>query len=199
MTEEVLVAFSGGVESTALLHYCVEKYGKDSVIALTTCVVNDNNFAGHRPQKFYAQKITEYYSVRHHIVERNVPPNTGKFGMFSVFLWGHDALMYCLGNRNVTRFVSGVHSKEHHHHQASLLINLFKEVIAYNHLKTIREHPLENLSKKEQWDMIPPQVQQWVWYCSGYLKRTVQGERTLSYEKCGRCPKCKEFTRLVNV
>lgn len=199
MTEEVLVAFSGGVESTALLEYCVNLYGKDSVVALTTSVVNDPLFSGHKPQRLYTQMIAQRYGVRHHIVDRHVPPNTGKFPTFSVFLWGHDALMYCLGNRNVTRFVSGVHSEEHHHHQAALLIQLFKDVIAFNRLPTLREHPLENVSKLDQWNMIPDDVKPLVWYCAGYKSRTADGERTISYEKCGVCTKCNEFTRLVNV
>ena len=199
---KVLVAFSGGVESTAVLHHMVQTHGASNVRALYVCKREDeNNIVGidklYRAEKLYTKLIAQHYGVTLTTVERDFVDGTSSIPRYSPHLWSQEALALCLIDRDFTELASGLHAGEQPAGHALLIQDYFLKVMEHEGLNVQRTRPLSHLTKKQQWDMLPEQVKTMVWYCVNYQSRQVINGQTTSFTRCGTCAKCQEFDTLV--
>lgn len=199
---KVLVAFSAGVESTALLHHMVQTHGASNVKALhVTSRENPDRPIGidklYRAEKFYTAAIAQHYGVSLTVVERDLIENATSIPRFGPHLWSQEALAMCLIERDYTEFASGLHAGEQPAGHALLIQEYFLKIMEHEQLTVQRTRPLSHLTKKQQWDMIPAEVKPLVWYCANYNTRNTSGGVTSGFVRCGLCAKCLEFDTLV--
>lgn len=191
---ELVVAFSGGVESTAVLNHAVNTHGKDRVCALTTLVYSENGRLPMemKPQYYYTKKITEYYDIPHIITHRIVPPRGLKVPQ-GVHFWTQDLAFFCTGNLNVKQAWYGFHRQDNLHRSAVLAFSYFDVMMLHANSRCSIGAPLQYLTKKEHYDTIPASVKEWVWTCSRYKHQP----GTSTFIPCGKCHKCQEFNNQV--
>lgn len=211
MSNKVLIPFSSGVESTAAVIHAIEKFGNKNIITFSMNYSwHDKRFLkqyrGFTAQRHHAKQICSMYNIEHYEIDRNFSSNAkyAMFQQFPIFTWVHDALMILLSSRDITEFYlccnkeeSSVFEKNNHPHV--YLLNHLNECLKNYSLDVNCTMPLNHLTKKQQWDMIPQQVQSWVYSCNTWVGIQFNDlGRPHKYRPCGVCYKCKELSSVLN-
>lgn len=167
-----LILFSGGVESTALL---TQASSSDILLVIkpifiTDCkTYNDKNI----------EKIAKFFDMKISYANCTLP-EIGKVQFvhqMKIFI----ALSSMLVSRNteITEVWCGRNSSEPGKNIVDM-INKYMAIWDTLHPNIPFNHPLTNLSKKQQWDMIPSEIKGSVSSC-------------IYHRFCGQCYKCKEW------
>ena len=167
-----LVLFSGGVESTALLS---RVSSNDLIITVKQPYVNNlETYSEH------GTKILKYYALERQFVSISIPSNPLFVHQLKYFIpiasliWQTVPFKEIWIGRNVEDKTQEVLELVDTL-QAGL--NMFAPGVVIN-------HPLDYLTKQEQWDIIPKQLKPLVVSC-------------VYKNECNRCFKCKEKNSLI--
>jgi 7-cyano-7-deazaguanine synthase in queuosine biosynthesis len=174
-----LILFSGGVESTALL-----TIAEKQDILLLSDLPFKNYQTGYDRAK--CEQIADYFGNRIVFYECSMPDDGNK--------WQHQihwlmtaAHLYVNSRDDITEVWHGRSQDENRKMSSHKVDTYSKHEEAWRILnpKIKLFKPLEFLSKKQQWNLIPDDVKPLVNSC-------------IYNNKCGTCSKCKEFKLGVN-
>lgn len=171
-----LILFSGGVESTALLG----QSRLDDVL-LTIQPTYPNDLATFR--KNSAEALAKHYGLKMQYarIELPIEPQPYNF-VHQMRVFVSIANLWVAKDVNITEVWCGRNSKE----PKLLLAPFINQMMAawdVLHPKVPFLHPLDHLSKREQWELIPGNIKPLVSSC-------------IHHRICGRCYKCMELTCL---
>jgi len=171
-----LILFSGGVESTALL-----TLAKSDDILLTIEPTFPNDLPSYSAPKIDA--IAEYYGlkIRYCKVEIPIEPKPFRF-VHQMRIFVSLANLWVAKDWAITEVWCGRNVKEPNDNLRPLIDQMMN---AWNVLqpRVPFQHPLDHLSKRQQWDMIPADVKPLVSSC-------------MYHQMCGTCRKCMELVCL---
>ena len=191
-----IIPWSGGVESTALMCHAIEQGEKPYAFHLI--------FNGHWKQQVTAVKaMSEELGVPVHFVRIDMPhPYTNPNKIKDYYAnWGNTSPMYInwmniaqiihFHNPFITKIWSGrnlnesdiIRSKEVRAAQRS--IEMLADVQG---IPVKVSCPLENLTKEEQFNMIPDEVRRHIATCVAIDNHG---------RPCGKCKKCHEFKEML--
>lgn len=166
-----LIFFSGGVESTALLTLA-DSY--DIVVVVEPPLGITTTY---KPESI--DSILDYYKLKKHSAVIQLPYLEG-IPQDALKQWKHFmniADMMCAVYPSVSEVWSGRCLEDNPEREYQPAWPLLQPEVPWN-------KPLKHLTKKEQWDLLPTEVQQEVSTC-------------IWHRDCGECFKCKEFKELV--
>ena len=184
---KVLVMLSGGVESTALI-----KYGLDKGYTVECLHVTFNNKSAMEHRQ--AKQIAEYYHVEYSQISIDISEYHDKQERHAIPrmdnpYWGC-GLLTCapIGGYNEAWY--GTHLGETPPGASGPAgINLVLQGVG---CETRVKSPLFKKTKKEQWEMLSEDVKQLVTSCN-----RIESERDYRRGPCGICEKCKEWKKFA--
>lgn len=197
---DCIVAWSGGVESTALLHQLVlEK--RNPLVFHIQCYVNNkqaNLFETHAVE----QMAESYFNLDVHYIDVVLPcvkpARTSLFwrgksygrGVPFMPIVSSTAFNLQLFHPWIKEIYSGANALEFQWDKPEYALrnkyyNDLSKIYGCE-VKYINGH-LGHLDKKEQWLMIPEEMRKWVRSCTAPQS-----------EPCGKCTKCKERERFID-
>jgi hypothetical protein len=141
---------------------------------------------------FYAKKICEELGVELVVNTKNMVSG-GHNVSPDIYEWCHALIIYCIGNKDIARAVDGFTSDDVYHKHALLWWDIFDRCMNANDKMIKLEHPLADVNKKTCFDMIPKQIQNYVWTCTKPKAKIIGSKGIKGYVLCGECEKCKEF------
>ena len=191
VNHDCIVAFSGGVESTALLCHVVKQ-------GMNPLVIHVEVGMGWRQQSECADLIASNLDVDLRYIEYvNEHPLTDKQKLLDhyfdlgihppfFFTWCNIMQMVNVNNPHIHKIYFGFNASndkqmpyaEEHQRSIERVLNLIN-------IPTKMSAPLGHMTKKEQWDSIPKHLQKYVHSCVHSSKRA-----------CGKCSKCTEFLHI---
>lgn len=167
-----LILFSGGVESTALL---TKVSSEDLIVTIKPPYVNSlETYSQHGNQ------ILKYYGLDRRYVSLDIPSKSvfvhqlKYFIPIAAIIWQTIPFKEIWIGRNVEDKTAQVLELVDN---LQLALNYFAPGVLIN-------HPLDYLTKQEQWDIIPKELKPLVVSC-------------IYKNNCGRCFKCKEKNLLI--
>lgn len=165
-----LILFSGGVESTALM-----TMAKPGDVALV--IQLPYSMPSFRPDS--VKKIASHFGVRLAYVSPELPDLGGGVFAHQMTTFVSVCSMFVARHPNITEVWCGRNSSEP---SAGIARMIEDHMIAWArmHPATPFLHPLDHLSKREQWELIPRVVRPFISSC-------------VYHSFCGTCPKCKEW------
>lgn len=171
-----LILFSGGVESTAML----TKANCDDIL-VTVLEVYGRPVTGLHLSNI--EHIAKYYNKQIHYVKANIPINPP---MFVHQMWYLHALttLWVVKDPDISEVWCGRHSTDLQDPNLRSFIDRMMGIWNLTHPNVPFNHPLDHLTKLEQWELIPDKVKLFVSSCS-------------INSQCGICSKCKEFSELI--
>ena len=195
---KTVVAFSAGTDSVAALIDSIDKYGKENIIAYILVLATDKGkvYLWQEAQLFYARKICEELGVELVVNTKNMVSGGHNVNP-DIYEWCHALIIYCIGNKDIARVVDGFTSDDVYHKHALLWWDIFDRCMKANDKMIKLEHPLANTTKKTCFDMIPKQIQNYVWTCTRPKGKTIGSKGIKAYVPCGTCGKCMEFNTKV--
>jgi 7-cyano-7-deazaguanine synthase in queuosine biosynthesis len=171
-----LILFSGGVESTALL-----SQARHDDVLLTIQPTYPNDLATYRQGS--AEQIAERYGLKMNFAGATVPlePRPYRF-VHKMRVFVSVANLWVAKDASITEVWCGRNAKEP---GPSLAPFINQMMDAWDVLQPTVPflHPLDHLSKREQWELIPQDVRPLVSTC-------------MFHRMCGTCKKCLELTCL---
>ena len=199
-----IIPWSGGVESTALVSDCVKRGMKPFCFHVT--------MNGHWVKQVEAvKKMSKLLNVRVDFVEWNHPDKFINFDktkehytklwengtppMF--FVWTNIAQLIQINNPQINRIYYGYNAGiidtndgmgDKHTEWVDKHFRHIEDVCGMLGIETQMSAPLGNLSKAEQWNMIPEYLREHVHTCVDATKR-----------HCGKCMKCKEMEYMKSI
>lgn len=171
-----LILFSGGVESTAML-----TQAKHEDILVTVSKTYRNYALGYNQTSI--EYIASYYNKKIQYTEINIPVDTNSF-VHQMWYLQAVATLWVVKDQDITEVWCGRHSTDLEKPELRSFIDKMMSIWDYTHPNVPFNHPLDHLTKLEQWNLIPNEIKQYVSSCSTGLR-------------CGNCYKCKEFLELV--
>ena len=197
-----VVLFTAGTESTALLIHTINMYGVSKVVALTTIIntVPTNPLHKHYTStEFYTTKICKELGVKHIIARKDSLGNEG-IGWYGMLQFIPDAYNVVLADPAIDAVFVGAHSKDNHNsYHIQLGWTLFNRVMTFYKRYVQIFMPLKDISKADQYKLIPDNIKQYVWTCDFYESRVTKNGETIGYNRCHKCSKCVEFDLLVGI
>lgn len=168
-----LILFSGGVESTALL----DNATKEDIILCISSIFPKSLTTYNKDN---VEKICNHYGLTptYATININYVP--------SIFTFTHQMTEFiticnlmCHKNTDITEIWCGRNSSEPNN---NIKDYINKQMILWNMLQENVEfkHPLDYLSKQEQYELIPKEIRKYVSSC-------------IHHSNCGQCNKCKEL------
>jgi 7-cyano-7-deazaguanine synthase in queuosine biosynthesis len=171
-----LILFSGGVESTALL-----TQSRPGDVLLTIQPTYPNDLTTYRQGS--AEQIAERYGLKMNFAGATVPlePRPYRF-VHQMRVFVSVANLWVAKDASITEVWCGRNAKEP---GPSLAPFINQMMDAWDVLQPTVPflHPLDHLSKREQWELIPQDVRPLVSTC-------------MFHRMCGTCKKCLELTCL---
>jgi 7-cyano-7-deazaguanine synthase in queuosine biosynthesis len=171
-----LILFSGGVESTALL-----TQSRPGDVLLTIQPTYPNDLATYRQGS--AKQIAERYGLQVQYAGASIPiePHPYRF-VHQMRVFVSLANLWVAKDASITEVWCGRNSREP---RPSLAPFINQMMDAWDVLQPTVPflHPLDHLSKREQWELIPRDVRPLVSTC-------------VFHRMCGTCKKCLEWTCL---
>ena len=191
VNHDCIVAFSGGVESTALLCHVVEQGMKP--LAIHVDVVS------HWQQQVEAVDIiSSKLDVDTRYIEfHNEHPLTDKQKLLDhyydlgmnppfFFTWCNIMQIVNINNPHIHKIYYGFNNGiDKHTDWVDDHFRSIERVLGALNIPTKISSPLGHMTKKEQWDSIPKHLQKHVHSCVHSSKRA-----------CGKCSKCTEFLHM---
>ena len=167
-----LILFSGGVESTALM-----TQANPDDIALVVQPTFHNDWATYR--KATAEQIAKRYGVRVVYARAEIPHLGADTFVHQMTTFVSLASLMVARNPRIKEVWCGRNSSEP---SGDIKGYIERNMAAWAllHPTVPFLHPLDHLSKPEQWAMIPEEVRPLVSSC-------------IYHSMCGRCYKCKEW------
>lgn len=171
-----LILFSGGVESTALI---TQSLPGDVILTIKPTYPND--LASYRQET--AERIAAMYGHEVHYAGATIPlePLPYRF-VHQMRVFVSVANLWVAKDASITEVWCGRNAKE----PGPALAPFIDQMMAawsVLHPGVPFLHPLDHLSKREQWDLIPLEVRPLVSTC-------------MFHRMCGTCKKCLELTCL---
>lgn len=167
-----LILFSGGVESTALLS---KVSSNDLIITVKQPYANSlETYSEH------GTKILKYYALEREFISFNIPSKPLFVHQLKYFIpiasliWQTVPFKEIWIGRNV----------EDKTQEVLELVDILQTGLNSLAPGVIINHPLDYLTKQEQWNIIPKELRPLVISC-------------IYKNKCGRCYKCKEKNSLI--
>ena len=192
-----LILFSGGVESTAL---CTMANHND--ILLVSDRVHDRE--GGIWHEESARAIANYFGLGIERFTMSGPPAQQwvhqRYHLFSV---AHIVVSRNPAFTEVWYGANSSHADESERSREYSAQVLHDQAWKILHPTVKYSSPLEHLTKRQQWNLIPDQVKPMVVTCTQQFHNyPVATPPTISFENitirgCGRCGKCREFDRFV--
>ena len=171
-----LILFTGGIESTALL---TQSKPDDVLLSITPVFPNDTVTY----KKSTSEKIADYFGHKVTYAQISIPiePTPYQFvHQMRVFI--SVCNLWVAKNLQITEVWCGRNSAE-----PGVILKPFIDQMmaawAVLHPNVQFLHPLDHLSKQQQWEFIPPEVKPLLSSC-------------IYHTMCGRCHKCMEWTCL---
>lgn len=167
-----LILFSGGVESTALLS---KVSSNDLIITIKQPYINSLETYSEQ-----GTKILKYYALERHFVSVNMPSNPRfvhqlkYFIPIAILIWQTVPFKEIWIGRNV----------EDKTQEVLELVDTLQTGLNSFAPGVLINHPLDYLTKQQQWDIIPEQLRPLVVSC-------------VYKNECKRCYKCKEKSSLI--
>ena len=171
-----LILFSGGVESTALLSLA----SPDDVL-LTIKPTFPSDRATFRAST--AERIAEHFGLKMHFAGASIPlePVPYRF-VHQMQSFVGLASLWVAKDSSITEVWCGRNSKEPGEALAPFIDRMMAAWDVLNPTVPFL-HPLDHLSKRQQWDLIPQEIRPLVSSC-------------VLHRMCGVCKKCLELTCL---
>ena len=199
---DCIIPLSGGTESTALVYDCVKR----GIKPLCFHVEMGNHW---QQQVQAAQDIAELLKVDLRIIEffnENPCVDRPKTGEHYRSLWGNTAppmfftwtniaQLVNLHNPQIHRiyygFNAGIHEANDglgdcHTDWVDEHFRSIENVLAKLNIPTKMSAPLGNMSKLDQWNSLPEEIQKLVHTCVDSVQ-----------SHCGKCTKCREFEYML--
>lgn len=136
------------------------------------------------------KKIAQHYGVklffpRFENHEKN--QYDGRFRPFDIAFWLPTAAICALVTSDYDEVWFGAHARDNHSIVGKIQI-IFELMLQMSQFKpkTIIDAPLRDMTKQQQWDLIPKEVQQNVVYCWNN-----------KLNPCGNCKKCFEWNEHI--
>lgn len=167
-----LILFSGGVESTALLTRC----SRDDV-ALVVAPTFNNDFATYR--KSTCEQLAKRFGVKLVYAKADIPELGAQTFVHQMSAFIGLCNLMVARNPRITEVWCGRNSAEP---SADIKDYIERNMAAWGLLQPDVPflHPLDHLSKREQWALIPADARPLVSSC-------------IYHSFCGMCHKCKEW------
>lgn len=171
-----LILFSGGVESTALL-----SQARPGDVLLTILPTYPNDWATFR--KNSAEAIAKHHGleIRYARIEMPLEPMPYTF-VHQMRSFISVANLWVAKDKLITEVWCGRNSKEPGESLAPFIEQMMA-AWAVLHPAVSFLHPLDHLSKRQQWELIPATIRSLVSTC-------------MFHRMCGTCKKCLELTCL---
>lgn len=174
---KALILFSGGVESTAML-----TIARDNDILLNI----DHVYPGAilSPNSIKAEKIAQAFNKQVQYSTLSIPAGGGEFVhqmRYFIFV----ASLWVARDSSVTEIWCGRNSAEPSGNIKPFIEDMML-LWTTMHPTVAFDHPLDHLSKTEQWNLIPKHIQPLVSWC-------------ITDSDCGKCHKCVEFKDMVTI
>lgn len=176
---KVLVLLSGGCESTALLEYGKRKgYDMDAIHASFSVATEEESEPCRKIAKHYGVKL--FFPL---IDNSEKNKYDGKFRPFDIAFWLPLSAICALTTGDYDEVWFGNHSLDNHMLAGKVQV-VFEQMMKMSQFKpkTIIDAPLRGMTKQQQWDSIPKEVQKHVVYCWKNKGNP-----------CGECKKCVEW------
>lgn len=169
-----LILFSGGVESTALL-----TMSKPDDVVLTIDPVFPTDLKTY--DKARAEKIAACFGHRVHYAGASVPNSALRF-VHQMRAFVSICNLWVAKDQRITEVWCGRNSAEP---SSELRPFIEQMMFAWSVLHPLVAflHPLDHLTKRQQYDLIPQEVRPWVSSC-------------IHHRFCGTCHKCLEWLQL---
>lgn len=196
-TASILIPFSAGVESTAVLNYAVSKYGNKEVVTIATVIHDEHGiYPEDEVQLYFARQSALFYGVPLLEIHHHMPIHLKRMPGWGIMVWMPDCLLTVLANPNIKHVWYGLNQYENSKPGVNPRVALQRRYF-FDGLKAFErvcelEPPLKHLPKWEQYINIPEPVKKWVWTCDFPSKNDKK-----VYVACGECGKCKEFEFFV--
>lgn len=193
---DCIVAWSGGVESTALVHQLVLEKRNPLIIHLE---IYNNNIQANTFETYAVECMSdrldlrvEYIEHRSVIVDMKRSQDFWKQkkygGGYPVLpLWTSMAFMTQIINPWCKDIYIGKNSSDGNADTWEVAQNYCKQQGKLFGFESEMSAPLEHLSKKEQWLMIPKELRPHIRTCTSKNSKA-----------CGKCSKCKEKEKLID-
>lgn len=189
---DCIVAFSGGVESTALLHHVVQR-------GQTPLVIHVDVVSHWQHQVEAVDIISSKLDVDTRYIEfHNEHPLSDKQKMLShywdlgmnppfFFTWSNIMQIVNINNPHIHNIYYGFNNGiDKHTDWVDDHFRSIERVLEALNIPTQFSAPLGHMTKKEQWDTIPRDLKHHVHSCSHRSKK-----------QCGVCIKCLEFNDII--
>ena len=212
MKHDCIVALSGGVESTALLHYLIQKGRKPFCFHYEAAGCNQSaaEFIRELKQHYDVPVVTcEFGYVT---PDQNVPvldwdDTELTWAESTDIRWAPpDLWLWCMIAHNIQSFNPSIHDiyygasyggllkrgddeGDHHHPYLENCINGIELMSASLGLEVKFSAPLGEYTKYEQFSWIPEIFHDKIWSCVG---------DTNSEKQCGQCSKCNDLEMVKN-
>lgn len=167
-----LILFSGGVESTLLL----QKATSDDLI-----VSIDGIYGNEKTYTNGGQKILDYYCLRRKIVSVDIPYTSSGVHQLKYFI----PIIMLIANTFPIKKVLIGRNKEDINDRVLKIVEEGQRSINCIFPDIVIDHPFDYLTKQEQWDRIPVEIQRYVSSCVNDING-------------GDCFKCKEKIYLIS-
>ena len=191
MNHDCIVAFSGGVESTALLCHVVEQGMKPLAIHVDVVshwqqqveavdIISSKLDVDTRYIEFHNEHpLTDKQKLLDHYYDLGIHPPF-------FFTWCNIMQMVNINNPHIHKIYYGFNNGiDKHTDWVDDHFRSIERVLGALNIPTKISSPLGHMTKKEQWDSIPKHLQKHVHSCVHSSKRA-----------CGKCSKCTEFLHM---
>ena len=177
---KVLVLLSGGCESTALL-----QHGRDKGYELHAVHASFSNATVQEIDS--CRSLCKHYKIPFHVSKiDNTQFNKAntKTIAFDIAYWLPIAAICSIVSEEFDQVWFGIHSKDNLPlvGKVQVIFNLLKTMSYRHSCKTTIEAPLSNLTKKEQYNIVPKELRSKIVYCWENKNNP-----------CGKCKKCVEW------
>lgn len=193
---DCIVAWSGGVESTALVHQLVLEKRNPLIIHLE---IYNNDIQANTFETYAVERMSDMLGVEVSFIEckSSIPDvkKTAEFWKHRKFGGGYPVLPLWTSMAFMTQIVNpwckdiyiGKNSSDGNADTWEVAQNYCKQQGKLFGFESEMSAPLEHLSKKEQWLMIPKEVRPHIRTCTSKNSKA-----------CGKCSKCKEKEKLID-
>jgi 7-cyano-7-deazaguanine synthase in queuosine biosynthesis len=174
---KVLIMFSGGVESTALIQHALKH---DHQFELLHVIHNNSSQNEMTSASMMGYPVFDLKLIKDSFDETH----QGSHRDISLWLAG---AMIAVGRDDYDQVWFGAHSRDSGLVRINLMVRLFADMMKILDRKAILSAPLQTFSKRDQHSML-----------TSHQKSCIVTCKNGKYDaQCGQCDKCKEFQRYV--